>query len=89
MFNEQLKKARKDKNYTQKQMTIFLNVSHNCYASWEQGRTEPNIEMIKKLSIILDITSDELLGIETNQEKELIKMQIKSTINPSNNSNNN
>lgn len=61
IFCENLKSARKANNYTQKQMAIKLGVVESCYANWEQGRTEPSINMLRKLSAILNITTDELL----------------------------
>ena len=63
-FNERLKVIRKECNMTQKQVYEKLNISANGYASYEQGRTEPNIEMIIKLCKIFDVSSDYLLGIE-------------------------
>ena len=63
-FNEQLREARRNRGYTQKDIYTMLKVSPNCYASWEQGRTEPDIESIKKLCVILEISADELLGLE-------------------------
>ena len=49
---------------TQKDVYLKLQVSPNCYASWEQGRTEPDIERIKKLCEIFDVSADYLLGLE-------------------------
>ncbi len=62
-FNTRLKEIRKEKNLTQKQIIEILNCSQNKYASWEQGRTEPDIKSIKELCIIFNVTSDYLLGI--------------------------
>ena len=57
-FKDRLKAIRKEKGMTQKD------------ASWEQGRTEPDIKMIKKLCKIYEVSSDYLLGIsdEKNQK---------------------
>ncbi|MCI8488050.1 MAG: helix-turn-helix transcriptional regulator [Clostridia bacterium] len=63
-FNCLLKEIRKSRGYTQKDIYTLLNVSPNCYASWEQGRTEPDVESIKKLCIIFEVSADELLGLE-------------------------
>lgn len=63
-FNERLKEIRKEKGFTQKDMYIKLGVSANCYASYEQGRTEPNIQTIIQLCIILNTSADYLLGLE-------------------------
>lgn len=63
-FNEILKETRKSRGLTQKNIYEILKVSPNCYASWEQGRTQPDINSIRKLCIILDVTADYLLGLE-------------------------
>ncbi len=63
-FNERLKDIRKECGFVQKDVYTALNVSANCYASWEQGRTQPDIENIKKLCAIFDVSADYLLGIK-------------------------
>ena len=69
-FKDRLKAIRKEKGMTQKEGYLLLNISANGYASWEQGRTEPDIKMIKKLCKIYEVSSDYLLGIsdEKNQK---------------------
>lgn len=62
-FNERLKEIRKDCGLTQRDVYTMLQVSPNCYASWEQGRTQPDIESIKKLCKIYEVTADYLLGL--------------------------
>lgn len=62
-FNERLKEIRKDCGFTQKDIYTRLQVSPNCYASWEQGRTQPDIENIKRLCKIYEVSADYLLGI--------------------------
>lgn len=61
-FCENLKNARKECELTQKQVALSLGVVESCYANWEQGRTEPNIEMLRKLCILFDISVDELIN---------------------------
>ena len=61
-FKNRLKKIRIDRNMTQKNVYELLGVSPNCYASWEQGRTQPDIEMIKKLCEIFNVSADYLIG---------------------------
>ena len=69
-FKDRLKAIRKEKGMTQNDVYLLLNISANGYASWEQGRTEPDIKMIKKLCKIYEVSSDYLLGIsdEKNQK---------------------
>ena len=61
-FCENLKNARKDCGLTQKQVADKLGVVESCYANWEQGRTEPNIDMLRNLCNILKISLDELVN---------------------------
>ena len=63
-FCERLKSVRLENGMTQKDVYEKLGVSPNGYASYEQGRTEPNIDTIIKLCKIFDVSADYLLGIE-------------------------
>lgn len=63
-FCENLKNARKFCNLTQKQVAEKLGVVESCYANWEQGRTEPNIEMLRNICNIFGISIDELVNGE-------------------------
>lgn len=61
-FCNNLKEIRKSNNLTQKEVAIQLNVVESCYANWEQGRTEPNISMLRKLAVILNTSIEELIN---------------------------
>ena len=61
-FCKNLKSVRLENGLTQKQVAQHLGVVESCYANWEQGRTEPNLEMLRKLSNLLQIKVDELLN---------------------------
>lgn len=62
IFCQNLKSARNVSAMTQKQVAEKLNVVESCYANWEQGRTEPNITMLRKLSELFDVSVDELVN---------------------------
>lgn len=67
MTNEQerIKKLRKSRGFTQKEMAMLLGISQQAYQQLEAGRTEDmRISTLKKLCLILDISADYLLGIE-------------------------
>ena len=59
---ENLKNIRKGCGFTQKQVAEKLGVVESCYANWEQGRTEPNVEMLRKLSQVFDLSIDDLIN---------------------------
>ena len=63
-FSERLKQIRKENGMTQKDVYERLRISCNGYASYEQGRTEPNIAPLIKLCKIFEVSADYLLGIE-------------------------
>ena len=63
-FCERLKMIRTECGLTQRQVYEILNISPNGYASYEQGRTEPNIDTLKKLCSIFNVSADYLLGID-------------------------
>ncbi|MBR1890973.1 MAG: helix-turn-helix transcriptional regulator [Clostridia bacterium] len=56
---------RKLKGMTQKELANRLGVSAGNLCEWEKGRIEPSISALIKISNILDITIDELIGTET------------------------
>ena len=61
-FCNNLKEIRKSNNLTQKEVAIQLNVVESCYANWEQGRTEPNISMLRKLAVVLNTSIEALIN---------------------------
>lgn len=63
-FSEKLKEVRKSSNYTQKDVYTYLKTSANGYASYEQGRTEPNLDTLSKLADFFNCSVDYLLGRE-------------------------
>lgn len=61
-FCQNLKDTRKLCSLTQRQVADKLGVVESCYANWEQGRTEPNIDMLRKLGEIFKINIDDLIN---------------------------
>lgn len=54
-FPNRLKKLRSDSKLTQKQLAEQLNVSQNAVYNWENGKREPNLDMMKKIAKVFDI----------------------------------
>lgn len=53
---------RKSLGMTQQQLTDKLNVSFQAISKWENGTTYPNIEILRDLAIVLDVSVDEILA---------------------------
>ena len=47
---------------TQQQLADKLHISYQSISKWENGTTYPNIEILKDLAIVLDVTVDEILS---------------------------
>lgn len=69
-FASNLKFIRKHKQLTKKEMAKKLNVSYSTYANYEYGNREPNLDVLIKISTLLEFSIDSLL---TSDLKEVIK----------------
>lgn len=63
-FNENLKIARERKGLSQKEISEIVGVAKSTYSLYESGNREPNVQTIKKIADVLNVTADELLGID-------------------------
>ena len=63
-FATLLSEVRTEEKLTQKQVADIIGVSRTCYASWEQGTRQPNIEKLHALCKTLHVSADYLLGLE-------------------------
>ena len=53
---------RKALGLTQQQLADQLNVSFQAVSKWENGTTYPNIEILRDLAIVLEVSVDEILA---------------------------
>lgn len=60
---------RKSLGMTQQQLADKLNISFQAILKWENGTTYPNIEILRDLAIVLDVSVDEILaGSERDED---------------------
>lgn len=74
-YGEIISKLRQSKNITQKELASKLYVTDKTISSWESNRTEPSLEMIIKLSEILECGVSYLLYGDNLRDN--IEMEIK------------
>ncbi len=67
MFSERLKVARKMAGISQVALAERLNVSKQSVSNWENDNIQPSIDVLIKISKTLKISTDYLLGIDTEQ----------------------
>lgn len=63
-FAERLREQRKKLGMTTTQCAAELGITQPAYNQWELGVREPKFLMLKQLCALLNISADELLGID-------------------------
>ena len=67
-FSVRLKKMRKEKNFTQKEIAELLNVTVKTYRSWEKGDLPKVIDLFN-LAAIFQCSVDYLLGLLSDEDR--------------------
>lgn len=80
-FNDNLKSLRQELNLSQAALAKSLNLERYIVSNWEQGRTEPNLADLKRLSDFFGISVDELINVNDNYvippKNEINQLEIK------------
>lgn len=63
MCNENLRRIRRIKDFTQEYVALELGISQKAYSEIEQGKTKMRDELLLKLSSILEISPFEICTI--------------------------
>lgn len=61
-FSKRIKELRKEKGINQEELANKINKSESTVSSYELGRRTPDIETIRKLSKIFNVSVDYLVG---------------------------
>ena len=61
-IGENIKKLRKAKRMTQKEVANQLNVTPQTISKWERNISYPDLDMLVRLSQLFHISTDALLG---------------------------
>ena len=85
MFGDNLKKVRKEKGISQEALAEKINVVRQTISKWENGLSIPDGDMLIKLSQVLEVSVETLLGSEvplenTNDVNQAIQFQIINSI---------
>ena len=72
MFNNALlKECRKNKGLTQYDASKIIGVARTTYADYENGKIQPPIDKIRKISEWLDVPLEKLMDIQYTDYAEL------------------
>ena len=73
MYYEKLKTARKKAGYSQEQVADIINTSRSNISKYETGALEPNLETLKKLCELYNVSANYILDINIkipNEEEQ-------------------
>lgn len=56
MINDNIKRYRKEKGYSQEEMAVKLHVVRQTVSKWENGRSVPDAEVLIRIAEILDVS---------------------------------
>lgn len=72
-FGKFIKKLRKDNNLTQDELAKKLGVTYQAVSKWENGKSIPDIAILKTISLLFNVNIDELLDGTVKDKKKLNK----------------
>jgi transcriptional regulator with XRE-family HTH domain len=63
-FGTTIRRLRKQKRLTQKELSDMLGIKQTTYSDWESGKTEPKINVLVRFAELYHTTTDKLLGVD-------------------------
>ena len=63
-LHENIRSARLERGLTQAALAEMLNVSDRAVSRWETGTSSPDITLLPRLALALDVSTDALLGLD-------------------------
>ncbi len=75
-LGSRIARLRKEKGLTQVELSKTIGITQALISDYERSRLRPNYEMIIRLAIALEVTTDELLGVKAiKNSKPSLKIQ--------------
>lgn len=72
-LGDKIKKLREGKNISQKELAGELGVTDAMISMYENDKKNPSLDVITKIAIYFNVSTDYLLGTETMSDNELPK----------------
>jgi len=67
---ENIRKQREAKGLTQKELADKLFVTPQAISRWEKGSVEPSVETLKSISVLFEVSIDDLVSDQTKESSE-------------------
>ena len=84
-IGNRIRKYRKERNMTQEQLAIEINVSKGRISNWEQGLNRPDADILADICRALNVSPSELLDVRltcddiSEHERKVIEAYRKKT----------
>lgn len=75
-FGEKLKQARQNAKLSQEELAVKISVSRSAVAKWETDKGMPDIQNLKTMAAVLDVSIDYLLDDGTKLELSVMREPI-------------
>ncbi|MCX5667716.1 MAG: response regulator [Candidatus Omnitrophica bacterium] len=75
-FGDSIKKIREEKGFSQEELARKLDVAQSTIGMWESGKRTPKLDELNRLSRVLNITINRLIGQMKERKVELVKNEI-------------
>lgn len=80
-ISKNIKRLRSERGFTQDSLAEKISITRQAVSSWENDRTQPDLEMLGRLAEVLDVSFEELIyGKKRNTTLELEKNSYNNTI---------
>jgi len=66
-LGSRLTRLRKERGHTQKELAEKIGINRVLISDYEREKIRPNYEMIIRLSLALEVTTDEFLGVKSSK----------------------
>lgn len=78
-IGDKIREYREKRKYSQKEFAKLIGVSNSRVSNWENGINRPDVDILKSICEVLDVSPSELLDVRldanelTDHEKQLVK----------------
>ncbi len=81
-LSERILRLRKERGYTQTELAEKIGIIRELISEYERGKIRPNYDMIIRLAMMLEVSTDELLGVKPpSKNKNKPNLKIKRRMN--------
>lgn len=63
LLSQRLRNCRKERNFTQREISIYCDITEKAYQNYELGTHEPKLSIIMRIAEFYKVSIDYLVGL--------------------------